>query len=283
MDPGTLVLAATPIGNTDDASPRLRRLLAEADLVAAEDTRRVQALAARLGVRIGGRVVSVHDHNEAARADDLLDVVAEGGTVVVVTDAGMPVVSDPGYRLVTAAVAAGLPVTVAPGPSALLAALAVSGLPTDRFCFEGFLPRRAEERARALAALAGEERTVVVFEAPHRLSALLSAMVEAFGADRAAAVCRELTKTHEEVRRGPLAQLAAWADAGPVRGEIVVVVGGARPPAGVVDDALVAAVLADVDAGTRLKDAVTQAAARTGAPRRDLYDAVVARRSAADR
>jgi 16S rRNA (cytidine1402-2'-O)-methyltransferase len=282
MDPGRLVLAATPIGNTDDASPRLRRLLADADVVAAEDTRRVQALAARLGVRIGGRVVSVHDHNEAARADDLIDVVAGGGTVVVVTDAGMPVVSDPGYRLVTAAVAAGLPVTVAPGPSAVLAALAVSGLPTDRFCFEGFLSRRAGERARALAALADEPRTVVVFEAPHRLSALLAAMVEAFGADRPAAVCRELTKTHEEVRRGPLSQLAAWADAGPVRGEIVVVVGGARPSAGVVDDALVAAVLADVDAGTRLKDAVAQAAVRTGAPRRDLYDAVVARRSAAD-
>lgn len=279
MEPGTLVLAATPIGNTDDASPRLRHLLTDADVVAAEDTRRVQALAARLGVRIGGRVVAVHDHNEAARADDLLDVVAGGGTVVVVTDAGMPVVSDPGYRLVTAAVDAGLPVTVAPGPSAVLAALAVSGLPTDRFCFEGFLPRRAGERGRALAALADEPRTVVVFEAPHRLSALLAAMVEAFGADRPAAVCRELTKTHEEVRRGPLSELAAWADVGPVRGEIVVVVGGARPSAGVVDDALVAAVLADIDTGTRLKDAVAQAADRTGAPRRDLYDAVVARRN----
>lgn len=279
MDPGTLVLAATPIGNTDDASPRLRRLLADADVVAAEDTRRVQALAARLGVRIGGRVLAVHDHNEAARADDLLGVVAGGGTVVVVTDAGMPSVSDPGYRLVTAAVTAGLPVTVAPGPSAVLAALAVSGLPTDRFCFEGFLPRRAGERTRALAALAAEPRTVVLFEAPHRLPALLTAMVEAFGPDRPAAVCRELTKTHEEVRRGPLSDLAAWADTGPVRGEIVVVVGGARPPAGAVDDALVAEVLADVDSGTRLKDAVTQAAARASAPRRDLYAAVVARRN----
>ncbi len=282
MDPGTLVLAATPIGNTDDASARLRHLLAEADVVAAEDTRRVQGLAARLGVRIGGRVVAVHDHNEAARADDLLDVVAGGGTVVVVTDAGMPAVSDPGYRLVTAAVGLGLPVTVAPGPSAVLAALAVSGLPTDRFCFEGFLPRKAGERARALAALAGEPRTVVVFEAPHRLAVLLAAMVEAFGADRPAAVCRELTKTHEEVRRGPLSALAAWAEVGPVRGEIVVVVGGAQPRVGVVDDALVADVLADLDAGARLKDAVAQAAARTGVPRRELYDAVVARRGAAE-
>ncbi|MCL2467995.1 MAG: 16S rRNA (cytidine(1402)-2'-O)-methyltransferase [Micrococcales bacterium] len=282
MDPGTLVLAATPIGNTDDASPRLRRLLAEADLVAAEDTRRVHALAARLGVRVAGRVLCVHDHNEAARADDLLAVVAGGGTVVVVTDAGMPSVSDPGYRLVTAAVAADLPVTVAPGPSAVLAALAVSGLPTDRFCFEGFLPRRSGERSRALAALADEPRTLVAFEAPHRLPVLLAAMVEAFGPDRHAAVCRELTKTHEEVLRGPLSDLASWAAACEVRGEIVVVVAGARPPVGVVTDTLVAEVLADIDTGTRLKDAVAQAAARTGTRRRDLYAAVVAHRTATD-
>jgi len=279
VDSGTLVLAATPIGNTDDASPRLRQLLADADVVAAEDTRRVHALATRLGVRIGGRVLAVHDHNEAARADDLLAVVAGGGTVVVVTDAGMPSVSDPGYRLVTAAVAAGLPVTVAPGPSAVLAALAVSGLPTDRFCFEGFLPRRAGERSRALAALADEPRTLVLFEAPHRLPALLAAMVVAFGPARPAAVCRELTKTYEEVVRGPLSDLVSWAESGPVRGEIVLVVAGAPPASSEVTDALVAEVLADVDTGTRLKDAVAQAAARTGALRRDLYAAVVARRS----
>ncbi|MCL2850329.1 MAG: 16S rRNA (cytidine(1402)-2'-O)-methyltransferase [Micrococcales bacterium] len=278
MEPGTLVLAATPIGNTDDASARLCRLLAEADVVAAEDTRRVQALATRLGVHVGGRVLAVHDHNEEARADGLLDVVAGGGTVVVVTDAGMPSVSDPGYRLVTAAVAAELPVTVAPGPSAVLAALALSGLPTDRFCFEGFLPRRAGGRARALAALADEPRTMVLFEAPHRVAALLAAMVEAFGPARRAAVCRELTKTHEEVRRGPLHELVAWADAGEVLGEVVVVVAGAVPGAGEVTAGVVGEVLARVDTGERLKDAVAHVAGQAGVPRRDLYDAAVAAR-----
>lgn len=270
------MLAATPIGNPADASARLVRLLAEADVVAAEDTRRAHALAARLGVRIGGRVLSTYEHNEAARAEELLAVVADGGTVLVVTDAGMPSVSDPGYRLVAAAVAAGLPVTCAPGPSAVLAALALSGLPTDRFCFEGFAPRRAGERARALAALAEERRTMVLFEAPHRLAALLEAMVVAFGADRPAAVCRELTKTYEEVLRGPLRELADWAGAQEVRGEIVVVVGGAPATVAVLDDVLVAQVRARVDGGERLKDVVSQVSASTGVGKRELYDAAVA-------
>lgn len=276
---GRLILAATPIGDADDASVRLRRLLAEADVVAAEDTRRTRDLARRLGVAIGGRLVSHHEHNEAGRADELLAVVAGGGTVLVVTDAGMPSVSDPGYRLVTAAVAAGLPVTVAPGPSAVLAALAVSGLPTDRFAFEGFPPRRPGERARALTALADERRTLVFFEAPHRLAALLVAMADAFGADRRAAVCRELTKTYEEVRRGTLEELAAWAAGGDVRGEIVVVVAGSPERSAEPAD-LVAQVLARTDAGERLKDAVAAVAAQAGAPKRDLYAAALAARHA---
>ena len=281
-DAGRLVLAATPIGDAEDASLRLRRLLAEADVVAAEDTRRTRDLARRLGVTIGGRVVSHHEHNEAGRVDELLEVVEGGGTVLVVTDAGMPAVSDPGYRLVTAAVAAGLPVTVAPGPSAVLAALAVSGLPTDRFAFEGFPPRRPGERARALAALADERRTLVFFEAPHRLAAFLAALAEAFGANRRGAVCRELTKTYEEVRRDTLGALAAWAAAGEVRGEIVVVVEGAPDRAATADPGdLVARVLARADAGERLKDAVAAVADETGAAKRDLYQAALAARAAA--
>lgn len=274
---GRLVLAATPIGNAEDASPRLRRLLAESDVVAAEDTRRLRALAARLDVAIGGRVVSHHEHNEAARSAELLDVVAGGGTVVVVTDAGMPAVSDPGFRVVTAAVEAGLPVTAAPGPSAVLTALALSGLPTDRFCFEGFPPRKPGERSRALAGLADERRTMVFFEAPHRVAELLAAMVDAFGADRPAAVCRELTKTYEEVRRGPLDELARWASEGEVRGEIVVVVGGAPRAAATVGD-VVAEVLARADAGERLKDAVGEVAEAAGVSKRELYAAALAAR-----
>ena len=273
---GRLILAATPIGDADDASLRLVRLLTEADVVAAEDTRRTRELARRLGVSIGGRLVSHHEHNEASRVAELLDVVSGGGTVLVVTDAGMPAVSDPGYRLVTAAVAAGLPVTAAPGPSAVLTALALSGLPTDRFAFEGFPPRRPGERSRALAALADERRTLVFFEAPHRVGALLAAMAEAFGADRRAAVCRELTKTYEEVRRGTLGELAEWA-AGEVRGEIVVVVAGADEPTAEPAD-LVARVLARADAGERLKDAVAAVATEAGTGKRELYEAALAAR-----
>lgn len=277
MTTGRIVLAATPIGDVEDASPRLRRLLAEADVVAAEDTRRLAALAQRLGVRPTGRVVSHHEHNEASRAAELLDVVRGGGTVLVVSDAGMPTVSDPGFGLVRAAVDSGLRVTTAPGPSAVLAALAISGLPTDRFTFEGFLPRKAGDRARALGELARERRTMVFFEAPHRLAATLGAMAGAFGADRPAAVCRELTKTYEEVVRGPLADLVTWADH-EVRGEVAVVVGGApvEPPAAMTD--LVAEVLARADAGERLKDAVAAVAEAAGVPKRELYAAALAGR-----
>jgi len=278
MTAGRLVLAATPIGDVEDASLRLRRLLAEADVVAAEDTRRLRGLAARMGVSIGGRVVSYHEHNEIARATELLDVVRGGGTVLVVTDAGMPTVSDPGFRVVAAAVEAGLPVTAAPGPSAVLTALALSGLPTDRFCFEGFPPRKVGERVRAFADLSGERRTMVFFESPRRLAATLAAMVDGFGADRAAAVCRELTKTYEEVVRLPLAELAAWAAAGEMLGEISIVVAGAPPRTAAVAD-VVAEVLTRADGGERLKDAVAEVAAAAGVGKRELYAAAIAQRS----
>ena len=274
--PGVLVLAGTPIGDPADASPRLVAELAAADLVAAEDTRRLSRLTTALGVKVTGRVLSYHEHNEAARTGDLVDAVRTGSRVLLVTDAGMPSVSDPGYRLVAAVVAAGLRVTAVPGPSAVLTALALSGLPVDRFCFEGFLPRKGGERARALAGLAEERRTMVFFEAPHRLGATLAAMAEAFGGDRPVAVCRELTKTYEEVRRGGLAELAAWAG-GEVRGEITVVVAGA-PAVAADPDQAVAAVLALVAEGQRLKDAVAGVAERNGLAKRDLYAAAVAAR-----
>ena len=282
-DAGAVVLAATPIGNAEDASPRLRRLLAEADVVAAEDTRRLHALAARLGVTVAGRVTSYHEHNEEARADELLDVVADGGTVLVVSDAGMPAVSDPGYRVVARAVERDLRVTAAPGPSAVLTALALSGLPTDRFTFEGFVPRKAGDRSRWLGALAAEPRTMVFFEAPHRIAETLRAMAEAFGADRPAAVCRELTKTYEEVLRGPLADVVAEADARAaagdgLRGEICVVVGGAPAGAAPRLEDLVPEVLARVEAGERLKSVVADVATAAGVPKRDLYAAALAAR-----
>lgn len=223
---GTLVLAGTPIGDVADAPPRLAKELATADVVAAEDTRRMKRLTQALGVQVGGRVVSYFEGNETARTPELVEALAGGARVLLVTDAGMPSVSDPGYRLVAAAVERDIRVTAVPGPSAVLTALALSGLPVDRFCFEGFLPRKAGERLSRLKEVAEERRTLVYFEAPHRLDDTLAAMAEAFGEDRRAAVCRELTKTYEEVKRGPLKELAEWAAEG-VRGEITVVVEGA--------------------------------------------------------
>ncbi|HEU5161349.1 MAG TPA: 16S rRNA (cytidine(1402)-2'-O)-methyltransferase [Streptosporangiaceae bacterium] len=277
--PGTLILAGAPIGRPDDASPRLRTALADVPIIAAEDTRRLRRLAAALDVTVSGRIVSYFDANERARADELLRELQAGHDVLLVTDAGLPGVSDPGYRLVTAAVAGDVPVTVLPGPSAATAALIVSGLPTDRFCFEGFLPRKAGERATRLAALAGEPRTMVFFESPHRLAAALAAMAEAFGGDRPAAVCRELTKTYEEVRRGPLGDLAGWAEDG-VRGEITVVVGGMVAKSGhgaqVDPTELAAAVAAREAAGVPRKQAIAEVARDRGVPKRVVYDAVLA-------
>ncbi|MEI2827144.1 MAG: 16S rRNA (cytidine(1402)-2'-O)-methyltransferase [Dermatophilaceae bacterium] len=272
---GILVLAATPIGDPRDAAPRLAHELATADVVAAEDTRRLRRLTRDLDVVITGQVVSYHEHNEAARTPDLVTRLAEGARVLVVTDAGMPSVSDPGYRLVSAAIAADITVTCVPGPSAVLMSLAVSGLPTDRFCFEGFLPRKAGDRARILAPLADEPRTMVFFEAPHRLAESLTALAEAFGQDRPAAVCRELTKTWEEVKRGTLADLATWAGDG-VKGEITLVVAGrSRPKAPELGEA-VAGIRARVDAGERLKDVCAEVAGQTGLSRKALYDAAIA-------
>lgn len=274
--PGVLVLAGTPIGRPDDAPPRLVAELAGADVVAAEDTRRLRRLTSDLGVEIGGRVVSYFEGNEAARTPALVEALLAGERVLLVTDAGMPSVSDPGYRLVAACVEAGVRVTSVPGPSAVLTALAVSGLPVDRFCFEGFLPRKAGERSRRLLALAGEERTMVFFEAPHRTQVALEAMAEGLGADRPAAVCRELTKTHEEVRRGPLAELVAWAAEG-VRGEVTIVVQGAPVGGASVDadpDSLRAAVAEHEAAGEPRKDAIKSVAERAGVPKRVVYDAV---------
>ena len=269
------MLAATPIGRVADAPQRLAEELAAADVVAAEDTRRLRRLAADLGIEVGGRVVSYFEGNESARTPQLLEALEAGERVVLVTDAGMPSVSDPGYRLVAAAVAADIHVTAVPGPSAVLTALAVSGLPVDRFCFEGFLPRKGGERSRRLAELADEPRTMVFFEAPHRTGAALSAMAGAFGDDRPAAVCRELTKTYEEVRRGPVAELARWAADG-VRGEVTIVVAGAMPaaPGDADPDSLRSAVATLVDEGLSRKDAVAAVARTTGLPKREVYQVV---------
>ena len=274
---GVVVLAATPIGRVGDAPPRLSEELATADVIAAEDTRRLARLLRDLGVTPSGTVLSYHEHNEASRTDELVERLDAGERVVLVTDAGMPSVSDPGYRLVRAAVAAGHHVTAVPGPSAVLTALAVSGLPVDRFCFEGFLPRRPGERRRALAELSGERRTMVFFEAPHRLAESLTDLAGAFGPDRSAAVCRELTKTYEEVRRGPLSDLASWAEDG-VRGEVTVVVAGADPVTSSVEDHL-ETIAARVSAGERLKSVCAEIASETGLSRKALYDAYLAARA----
>nr|WP_121231448.1 16S rRNA (cytidine(1402)-2'-O)-methyltransferase [Saccharothrix variisporea] len=271
---GRLVLAATPLGDIRDASPRLVDALATADVVAAEDTRRLRALAAALDVEVGGRVVSFYDQVETSRLPGLLESLHAGQTVLLVTDAGMPSVSDPGYRLVAACVEEGLVVTCLPGPSAVTTALAVSGLPSDRFCFEGFPPRKQGERQRWFAALASEPRTCVFFESPHRLAATLADAATVLGADRRAAVCRELTKTYEEVRRGGLGELAEWAAEG-VKGEITVVLGPAAPSEGPSMESLVAEVKQRVADGERLKAAAAEVAQAAGVSKKALYDAVV--------
>lgn len=269
------MLVGTPIGNLGDASERMARALEGAALVAAEDTRRFQALAAHLGIAPAGRVVSSHEHNEASRVDDVLGVLRAGGDVAVVTDAGMPAVSDPGYRLVAATAEAGLPVTAVPGPSAVLVALALSGLPTDRFCFDGFVPRKPGERGRFFAELTHERRTAVVFESPHRIHATLESAAQELGEDRPAALTRELTKTYEEVVRGTLGEVRRAVADRELKGEITLVIGGALPPAPADPDDHAARVVALARDGMKLKDAAALVASETGLRKRELYEAAL--------
>ena len=274
MTTGRLLIGATPLGQPSDASARLVKALASADVIAAEDTRRVRNLAQALEVKPAGKVVSLYDANEATRVPALVDEIQAGATVLLVSDAGMPLISDPGYRLVTACIEAGAPVHCLPGPSAVTTALAVAGLPSERFCFEGFAPRKHSARLAWLKTLAAERRTCVFFESPRRLADTLKDAVDVLGADRKAVVCRELTKTHEEIVRGTLGELAEWAN-DKVLGEITVVLAGATPKADLAT--LVDEVNALVDDGVRVKDACTQVVeANPGAPsRRELYDAVL--------
>lgn len=273
IEPAVLTIAATPLGNAGDASARLVDALGTADVIAAEDTRRLHRLARDLGVTVAAEVIALHDSVEESRARRLIERLQRGERVLVVSDAGMPLVSDPGYRLVRACLDEGIEVTVLPGPSAVLAALAVSGLPVDRFCFEGFLPRKPGERRRRIEELAGERRTMIFFEAPHRLAETMTALVDGLGAERSAAICRELTKTYEDVRRGTLGELRD--DLGEVRGEITLVVGGA-PAVSSGDPASWAAEVASMEAdGADRRTAIASVAQFRGVARRDVYDAVV--------
>ena len=277
---GLIMLAATPVGNAGDASARLVDALATSDVIAAEDTRRLRALLSRLDVQPRGQIVSFYEGNESARVPELIERAAAGARVLVVTDAGMPSISDPGFRLVREAHESDVDITCLPGPSAALAALVLSGLPVARFAFEGFLPRKDGDRRRRLASLATEERTMVFFEAPHRLDASVRDMADAFGVDRRAAVCRELTKTYEEVKRDSLGELARWAQ-GEVRGEITIVVAGAtdnerRDASGLGDDEAIAAAVRDrMDAGLSRKEAAAEVADRAGLSKRHVYDVSV--------
>ena len=272
---GRLILAAAPIGRPQDASASLVSALREAEVIAAEDTRRLRRLAAALDVQVSGRLISYYDDVEAGRVPGLIDQLTGGRDVLLITDAGMPGISDPGYRLVNAAIAAGIDVTVLPGPSAVTAALAVSGLPADRFCFEGFPPRKAGERARRFADLATEFRTMVFFESPRRLATTLSDLADAFGPTRNAVVCRELTKTHEQIVRGTLDDLAQWAKAD-VLGEITLVVAGAGVRAAEAStEEILAEVTAALAAGSSRSDAISAVAAKLGLRKRDVYDVVV--------
>lgn len=282
LQPG-ITLAATPLGNIGDATDRLRAALGEADVIAAEDTRRARQLASALGVEIGGRVVSNFDHNEERRIEQLLDAARSGRRVLVVTDAGMPVVSDPGLAVVAAAHDADLPVTCLPGPSAVTTALALSGLKVGRFIFDGFAPRKPGARRDWLQSLATEQRACCFFESPHRLASTLAEAAEILGGDRRVAVCRELTKMYEETRRGTLEEIAAWAADG-VRGEITVVLEGAGVSTAPVNpEDLVEEVEFRVSGGERLKDACRSVAGTAGLVKhRELYQAVLDARAARD-
>ncbi|MDO5701119.1 MAG: 16S rRNA (cytidine(1402)-2'-O)-methyltransferase [Bowdeniella nasicola] len=276
LPPG-ITLAATPIGNLSDATFRLRSALGEADVIAAEDTRRVRALAAGLNVALRAHLISLHEHNETARLQELVDRAEAGERILVVSDAGMPTISDPGFHLVAAAASRGVGITVAPGASAPVTALALAGLPTDAFTFNGFLPRKGRDRRERLEQIAEASATQILFESPHRVAATLADLAEHCGPDRRAALARELTKLHEEVRRGTLADLAAWAEGG-VRGEVVLIIGGSpHPKAADSSDSRVRSLAAEVralaDLGLRLKDAARHVAAREGVAVNALYRA----------
>ncbi|WIK88813.1 16S rRNA (cytidine(1402)-2'-O)-methyltransferase [Varibaculum cambriense] len=275
-DAGVIALAATPIGNLADATPRLVSAFEQADLIAAEDTRRTGLLREHLRVSRRAPLVSCHEHNEAAKAEQIVSSAVDGQRVLLVTDAGMPTVSDPGYVIVQAAIKRGVPLTVLPGPSAPLIALALSGLPTDRFCFEGFLPRKSAAQTRRLEELSGEERTMIFLESPRRLAATLGALAQVFGAGRPAAVCRELTKIHEEVWRGTLGELKEKAKE--VRGEIVIVVAGASPQTPLNEEEATSLVLSRVEKGQRLKDAAKAVAVQSGLSAKVLYNRALAER-----
>ena len=276
---GALVLCGSPIGNAADASERLRQALATADIIAAEDTRRFRRLVADLGVQVSADVLSYYEANERGRVPQLIQRMLTGSTVALITDAGMPAISDPGYRLVRAAAEAGIPVHAVPGPSAVTTALALSGLPSDRWVFEGFLPRGAGERKARIAQLASERRTVVLLESPRRMERALGELAAAFGADREAVLCRELTKTYEEVVRRPLGELVSWAAEREVRGEITLVVAGAPDLPPPIPADLAQAVAVAEAAGQDRKVAMAEVARAAGVPRRVVYDAVLAARS----
>lgn len=270
-----LILVATPIGNLGDLSSRAREALADADLVCCEDTRRTGRLYQLAGIERSARFVRVDDHTEAEHVDEVVARVGRGERVVVVTDAGTPGIADPGERLVAAVAAAGLPVEVVPGPSAAVTALVASGLPTGRWVFEGFLPRKGVHRAERLAELAGERRTIVLYESPHRAARTLADLADALGPDRRVAVGRELTKLHEEVRRATLAEAAAWAEAKEPAGELVLVVEGAPPPAAATPDDVEAAVAAALADGLSARDAAARVAADLGVPKRQAYEIAI--------
>ena len=287
---GTVVLAATPIGNTGDASARLIALMEGADIVAAEDTRRLYALANRLGIRVPGRVVAYHDHNERDKADGLLDQVEQGATVLVVSDAGMPTINDPGLAIVRRAIERGLPVTCAPGPSAVLDALCLSGLPTDRFCYEGFLPRKHSERVQHLRALKSERRTIVFYETLHRIDESMADLLDVLGPNRKMALCRELTKDYEQIRRGTIAEIRQSVVDDPPRGEMVLVIAGASeeeadaaaPATLSIEDLAVLSVDRAQEDNLRIKDAISQVVAEhplsdgSLVNRKQVYNAVLA-------
>lgn len=287
---GTVVLAATPIGNTGDASARLIALMEGADIVAAEDTRRLYALANRLGIRVPGRVIAYHDHNERDKADGLLDQVEQGATVLVVSDAGMPTINDPGLAIVRRAIERGLPVTCAPGPSAVLDALCLSGLPTDRFCYEGFLPRKHSERVQHLRALKSERRTIVFYETLHRIDESMADLLDVLGPNRKMALCRELTKDYEQIRRGTIAEIRQSVVDDPPRGEMVLVIAGASeeeadaaaPATLSIEDLAVLSVDRAQEDNLRIKDAISRVVAEhplsdgSLANRKQVYNAVLA-------